>query len=103
MFILSLCPVTNYDPILGWTDIVGFVGVAAFLAIPVVIFIFLWRNFATNAPDPRSEVVTLGLDEPPIYFEEAGPSTWMVGLYLLMGLVTFSLGVLASEVVHALG
>ena len=85
MFFLSLCtPARNYDQIFSWTEFIEFVSAAAFLAIPMVVFLFLWKNFATNAPAPR-----------PAY------SAWIVALYLLTTLVTFSLGVLVFETVQS--
>jgi hypothetical protein len=105
MFFLTLCPVSEYDyffdPAYGASDFLGFVSVTAFLAIPIGIFVFLWRNFATDAADPTPEEIVFSFEHPPVYFAEAGLSTWMVALYLLAGLATFSLGVLVSEIVHS--
>lgn len=105
MFILTLCPVSDYDfyfdPGVGLSDFLSFFSAAAFLAIPIGIFVFCWRNFVTDAAPQRSEVRALSLDEPIVYAEEAGPSVFLVPLYLLTGMLTFCLGVLAFEVVHA--
>ncbi|HSK64144.1 MAG TPA: hypothetical protein VK893_09890 [Pyrinomonadaceae bacterium] len=110
MFFLTLCPTPEYeylfDPVFGLFDFLGFFSVAAVLAIPIGMFVFWWNNFVANQPAPRSEEEVLSLDDnAPLYstHEEPGHSTWMVALYLLTGLVTFSLGVLAYDAVHAFG
>lgn len=87
MYFLTLCPINNnYQPVVSYIDFVGFLSVAAFLAIPVVIFVFLWRNFAVNAP--------AGL-------QKSGLSPWALALYILAGFATFTLGVLAFQAVQA--
>ena len=124
MFVLSLCPVPDYDYYFFDTsgflvDFAGFFSAAAFLAIPVAIFVFCWNNFVTAAAATRASL--LGLDdrpprysEAPIYPEplpnpephqapEPAFPLLMIVLYVLTGLLTFSLGVLAFEAVQALG
>ncbi len=105
MFFLTLCPVYEYDylfdPVYGVSDFLSFVGVTAFLAIPIGIFVFLWRNFVPDAADPTPAEIVFSFADPPVYFAEAGPPTWMVAVYLIAGLATFSLGVLVSEIVHS--
>ena len=102
MFLLLLCPVSrDYGPVVSWTDFVSFVSAAAFLAIPVVIFVFLWKNFAANAAAPPSEAVGFGLDAPSPISLNTGLSGWAVALYILTGFVTFTLGFLAFQAVQA--
>ena len=102
MFFLLLCPMSrDYTSVLTWTEFVSFVSVASFLAIPICIFIFLWRNFAANAAAPPSEAVGFGLDAPSPVSLNTGLSGWAVALYILTGFVTFTLGFLAYQAVQA--
>ena len=130
MFFLTLCPIRSdyyLEPVFYWHDLLTFFSGAVFLAIPIGVFVFCWKNFVTNAPARRPAVSLLGLaepalyseppplySEPPVYpetplysqpqeVEEADPFAWMVLLYLVTGLLTFSLGVFAFEAVHAFG
>ena len=90
MFFVTLCPIRSdyyFDSAFGWSDVLTFFSVAVVVAIPIGVFVFWWRNFVTGTPAHG----------------EAGPSEWFVLVYLVMLLITFSLGILAFEAVHGFG
>lgn len=72
---------------------------------PAALCVVLWKIFVTNRRGPRANVLGLGLDDSaPVYSElpEPAVSNWIVVLYVLTGVATFTLGVLVFAVVHAL-
>ena len=71
---------------------------------PSTLIIILWKVFITNRRMPRGNLTVLRLDESaetysPVVNE--GPSDLLVILYLLTGMLTFTVGVLAFDAVRA--
>ena len=104
MFFLTLCPVPEYayllNPETDLYDFLHFFSVAAVLAIPIGALLFWWNNFVTHPRTQKAEVFDLRFDCSP---RDPGPSAWSAVLYLLVGLLTFGLGVLAFDAVHGFG
>src|SRR5690242_16796395 len=71
---------------------------------PSTLIVILWKVFVTNRRTPRGNLTVLRLDESAETYSpmaSAGPSDSLVILYLLTGMLTFSLGVLAFDAVRA--
>ena len=71
---------------------------------PSTLIVILWKVFVTNRRTPRGNLTVLRLDESSATYSpmaSAGPSDLLVILYLLTGMLTFSLGVLAFDAVRA--
>ena len=71
---------------------------------PTAIVVVLWKVFITNRRTPRGNLTVLRLDESSETYSpmvNPGPSDLLVILYLVTGMLTFSLGVLVFEAVRA--
>jgi hypothetical protein len=88
----------------GWMIFLQDVNELLLYTAPAAGCILLWKHFVTGKRGLRADMVTLGLDDSAkVYSELPEPaiSNWIVVLYLITGLATFTLGVLAFSVVHA--
>jgi hypothetical protein len=101
---MMLCPLSNsyyFDsPWYQVWDFVELVSVLMILLVPPAIGYMLWRIFVTNRMSPRGGVCVLGLCETsatPAEMYGRRISCWTFGLYVLTGLLTFKLGLLAFD------
>jgi hypothetical protein len=98
---MMLCGSFYYDsPWYQVRDFVELVSVLMILLVPPAICYMLWRIFVTNRMNPRGDVCVLGLCETsatPAELYGRRISCWTFGLYVLTGLVTFKLGLLAFD------
>jgi len=72
----------------------------AIYMVPPAIGYMLWRIFVTNRMNPRGNVCVLGISETsatPAEMYGRRISCWTFGLYVLTGLVTLKLGLLAFD------
>lgn len=93
---MLLCPM-YYSP---WYEISILFEVATLSMIPFVIGFMLWKIFVTNRMNPRGNVCVLGLTETSATAAEMYGRKipyWTFALYVLTGLVTFKLGLLAFD------
>ena len=75
------------------------------IAVPAIIGFTLWRIFITNKVGPRGGITVLGLDDSSAIYSELGQcrlSRYIRFAYLLVAVLTFVLGVIASEAWRAL-
>lgn len=71
------------------------------LAVPVIVGLILWRIFITNKVGPRGGITVLGLDDSSSIYSELGQnrlSHYIRFEYVLVSVLTFVLGLMASEV-----
>ena len=71
--------------------------------IPASICFVILKVFVINRRTPHGDLTILRLDESSLAYSPAldpGASAWVIVLYLLTSLATFSLGVLVFETVH---
>ena len=71
---------------------------------PTALGVVLWKVFITNRRTPRGDITVLRLDESAETYSPAinsKPSALVILLYLLTGMLTFELGVLAFDAVRA--
>lgn len=89
----------------GLTDLaetVFFVDAATLsvVVIPAAICYTLWRVFITNKVGPRAGITVLGLDDSSYIYSALGQyrlSRYLRFSYALTGILTFLIGLLASE------
>lgn len=70
------------------------------LVIPAAICYTLWRFFIINKVGPRAGITVLGLDDSSCIYSELGQhhlSHYLCFPYFLTGILTFLIGLLASE------
>jgi hypothetical protein len=98
---MMLCDSFYYDsPWYQVRDFVELVSVLMILLVPPAIGYMLWRIFVTDRMSPRGGVCVLGLSETSATPAESYArriSCRTLGLYVLTGLVTFKLGLLAFD------
>jgi len=102
---MPTCCACEPEMIYRWATFVQDVGEFMVYTTPSAIAVVLWKVFVTNRRTARGNITVLRLDESShTYSPEVavGPSAWMVVLYVLTSLATFSLGVLAFEAVQSL-
>jgi hypothetical protein len=72
---------------------------------PTAVAVVLWKVFITNRRTPRGDITVLRLDESAETYSPTitgGPTKLVIMLYLLTGMFTFGMGVLAFAAVRAL-
>jgi hypothetical protein len=70
------------------------------LILPGALCYTLWRVFITNKVGPRAGITVLGLDDSSYIYSELGQcrlSRYVRFSYILTGIVTFLIGLLASD------
>jgi len=71
---------------------------------PASLCFVVLRMFVVNRRTPGDDMIRLRLNETSLTYSPAvdpGAPAWLIVVYLLTSLATFSAGVLAFEVVHA--
>ena len=97
----------GYDGLLELNDFGFAVDTATLhlIAVPAIIAVILWRIFITNKVGPRGGITVLGLDDSSATYSELGQcplSHYIRFEYVLVAVLTFVLGVLASEAYNSL-
>ena len=75
------------------------------LTFPLIIGFTLWRIFITNKVGPRGDITVLGLDDSLSIYSERGQcrlSRYIRCEYVLVGVLTFALGLMTFEMSKAL-
>ena len=98
-------------PVYGPDDFIGFLLIAGFFGLQIAAGYLLWKAYVVGSPSLLRGVSVLGLNDDTSHTptcsepaHECEPPAdlpiWPVVMYLVAGLATFSLGVLAFEAVH---
>ena len=75
------------------------------VVVPAATCFILWRIFVTNKSGPRGGIEVLGLDDSSFVYSDLSQSdisTYLRLLYCLIGISTFVLGLLTTEIVKYL-